>query len=91
MYMYNVLLFYTTYISADLAHHDTFRAKFDKGGINLCRKKSQFLCLVQFAYMPSRMAMASRRGCNGSPKQIAVRRYDKYSSFASLNQFSQMG
>ena len=64
MYMYNVLLFYTTYISADLAHHDTFRAKFDKGGINIVmQKKSQFSCLAQFAYMPSGMAMASRRGC----------------------------
>ena len=28
-----VLLFYTTYISVDLAHHEIFRAKFDKGGI----------------------------------------------------------
>ena len=39
MYMYNVLLFYTTYISADLAHHDAFRAKFDKGGINIVMQK----------------------------------------------------
>ena len=28
-----VLLFYTTYISVDLAHHETFRAKVGKGGI----------------------------------------------------------
>ena len=28
-----VLLFYTTYISVDLAHHEIFRAKFGKGGI----------------------------------------------------------
>ena len=28
-----VLLFYTTYISVDLAHHDIFRAKVGKGGI----------------------------------------------------------
>ena len=29
-----VLLFYTTYISVDLAHHEIFRAKAGKGGIN---------------------------------------------------------
>ena len=29
---YNI--FYTTYISVDLAQHDIFRAKFGKGGIN---------------------------------------------------------
>ena len=28
-----VYLFYTTYISVDLAHHEIFRAKFGKGGI----------------------------------------------------------
>ena len=28
-----VLLFYTTYISVDLAHHEIFRAKAGKGGI----------------------------------------------------------
>ena len=28
-----VLLFYTTYISVDVAHHDIFRAKVGKGGI----------------------------------------------------------
>ena len=28
-----VLLFYTTYISEDLAHHDMFSAKVGKGGI----------------------------------------------------------
>ena len=28
-----VLLFYTTYISVDLAHHKIFRAKVGKGGI----------------------------------------------------------
>ena len=28
-----VLLFYLTYISVDLAHHDKFRAKVGKGGI----------------------------------------------------------
>ena len=27
-------LFYTTYISVDLAHHEIFRAKVGKGGIN---------------------------------------------------------
>ena len=30
-----VLLFYTTYISVDLAHHKIFRAKVGKGGINI--------------------------------------------------------
>ena len=29
-----VLLFYTTYISVDLAHHELFCAKLGKGGIN---------------------------------------------------------
>ena len=29
-----VYLFYTTYTSVDLAHHEIFRAKVDKGGIN---------------------------------------------------------
>ena len=29
-----VLLFNTTYISVDLAHHEIFRAKVGKGGIN---------------------------------------------------------
>ena len=28
-----VSLFYTTYISVDLAHHEIFRAKVGKGGI----------------------------------------------------------
>ena len=28
-----VLLFYTTYISVDLAHHEIFRAKVGMGGI----------------------------------------------------------
>ena len=30
-----VLLFYTTYISVDLAHHEIFRSKVGKGVINL--------------------------------------------------------
>ena len=29
-----VALIYTTYINVDLAHHDIFRAKVGKGGIN---------------------------------------------------------
>ena len=29
-----VYLFYTTYISVDLAHHEIFHAKVGKGGIN---------------------------------------------------------
>ena len=31
-----VLLFYTTYNSVYLAHHEIVRAKVGKGGINLC-------------------------------------------------------
>ena len=41
-----VLLFYTTYISVDLAHHEIFRAKVDKGGIKVeihRRLSSQFV------------------------------------------------
>ena len=36
MYMWAkiVLLFYTTYISVDLAQHEIFRVKVGKGGIN---------------------------------------------------------
>ena len=30
-----VKLFYTTYISVDLAHHEIFRAKVGRGGINV--------------------------------------------------------
>ena len=29
-----VYLFYTTYINVDFAHHEVFRAKIGKGGIN---------------------------------------------------------
>ena len=32
-------LFYTTYISVDLAHHKIFHAKVGKGGINLLRSE----------------------------------------------------
>ena len=32
-----VLLFYTTYISVDIAHHEIFRAKAGKGGITAAR------------------------------------------------------
>ena len=35
-----VLLFYTTYISVDFAHHEIFRAEVGKGGI---KKKTQIL------------------------------------------------
>ena len=31
-----VSLFYTTYINVDLAHHEIFRAKVGKGGMNSC-------------------------------------------------------
>ena len=30
-----VLLFFTTYISVDLSHHEIFRAKVGQGGIKL--------------------------------------------------------
>ena len=30
-----ISLFYTTDISVDLVHHEIFRAKVDKGGINI--------------------------------------------------------
>ena len=33
MLTFMVSLFYTTYSSVDLAHHDIFRAKIGKGGI----------------------------------------------------------
>ena len=36
-----VYLFYTTYISIDLAHHKMFPAKVGKGGIN---RVVDFLC-----------------------------------------------
>ena len=32
-----VYLFYTTYISVDLAHHEILRAKVGKGGISTSR------------------------------------------------------
>ena len=32
---HNILLFYTTYISVDLAHHEIFRDNVGKGGINI--------------------------------------------------------
>ena len=35
-----VLLFYTTYISVDLAYHKIFRAKVGKGGINHHSRKT---------------------------------------------------
>ena len=31
-----VYLFYTTYISVDIAHHEIYRAKDGKGGIRQC-------------------------------------------------------
>ena len=41
-----VKLFYTTYITVDLAHHEIFRAKVGKGGIYLF---AHFLLSVLFA------------------------------------------
>ena len=38
-----VLVFYTTYISVDLAHHEIFRAKVGKGGIKVVRCGTQYL------------------------------------------------
>ena len=40
------ILFYTTYISVDLAHHEIFRAKVGKGGINLIIK-SKYSSAIQ--------------------------------------------
>ena len=37
-----VKLFYTTYISVDLAYHEIFRAKVGQGGIKSC-KYNQFV------------------------------------------------
>ena len=39
-----VYLFYTTYISVDLAHHEIFHAKVGKGGIML--NTSRLWCLT---------------------------------------------
>ena len=38
-----VQLFYTTYISVDLAHHEIFCAEVGKGGINFKMKRSFFV------------------------------------------------
>ena len=32
---HGITIFYTTYTSADIAHHEVFRAKVGKGGINI--------------------------------------------------------
>ena len=40
-----VLLFYTTYISVDLAHHKIFFAKAGKGGINMSMQVG-YKCLI---------------------------------------------
>ena len=37
-----VLLFYTTYISVDLAHHEIFHAKVGKGGINDTKQANSY-------------------------------------------------
>ena len=41
-----VKLFYTTYISVDIAHHEIFRAKVGKGGIKdaRCFSKKYYCC-----------------------------------------------
>ena len=41
-----VLLFYTTYISVDLAHYEVFRAKVGKGGIKDLTKHLCALILI---------------------------------------------
>ena len=38
-----VLLFYTTYISVDLAHHEIFHAKVGKGGINDTKQANSYI------------------------------------------------
>ena len=46
-----VYLFYTTYISVDLAHHKIFRAKVGKGGIILLMYfLNQFLFVSDVLY-----------------------------------------
>ena len=45
-----VLLFYTTYISVDLAHHKIFRAKVGKGGINGYTVVAKFRMVSQGEY-----------------------------------------
>ena len=46
----HVLLFYTTYISVALAHHEIFRVKVGKGGIN--NKYIDRVCFCGLKYSP---------------------------------------
>ena len=41
-----VLLFYTTYISVDLAHHEIFHAKVGKGGISQYINKTNPVTII---------------------------------------------
>ena len=43
-----VYLFYTTYISVDLAHHELFRAKVGKGSINATNCLTDAFRVVKF-------------------------------------------
>ena len=42
-----VLLFYTTYISVDLVHHEIFHVKVGKIG----KKKFLFVCVLIFSFL----------------------------------------
>ena len=49
-----ILLFYTTYISVDLAHHEIFGAEVGKGGIkNVNKDIYPFLATHDFCHLPS--------------------------------------
>ena len=52
-----VKLFYTTYITVDLAHHEIFRAKVGKGGIYLF---AHFLLTVLFAWFLSFISKSNK-------------------------------
>ena len=52
-----VLLFYTTYISVDLAQHEIFRAKVGKSGIN--NKLIGFVLVVSSKKFPQEMVCGS--------------------------------
>ena len=50
-----VKLFYTTYNSVDLAHHEIYRAKGGKGGINSADAENASLCGLFCHRLPSQL------------------------------------
>ena len=50
-----VYLFYTTYISVDLAHHEIFRVKVGKGGIKRINHKQE--ARVKYSFMTDRLTV----------------------------------